>query len=437
MPGVTLEILIILLMIVANGVFSMSEIAIVSSRKARLQQRANRGDKGAEAALDLAGAPNRFLATAQIGITLVGIFAGAFGGATVAEKLATALRAFPPLAPYSNAVALAAVVLMITYLSLVIGELVPKRVALNSPEQIAAIMARPMQGLSRLASPAVRLLSGSTDLLIRLLRIRPAEEPPVTEEEITLLIAQGAKAGVFEKAEQDIVARLFRLGDQTAGSLMTPRRRIAWLDLNDLPERNREKIMSHTHTRFVVCQDTLDSVLGIVSTKDLLAQCAAGEPIDFTKALRKPHFLPEGTRALRVLELFKSSRMHIALVMDEYGSVAGLLTLNDILEGIVGEMPAPGEPVNPRATQRQDGSWLVDGLLGVEEFKELFGLPELPGENTGNFRTLGGFVATQMGRIPAPGDSFNWSAFRFEVLDMDGSRVDKVLVQPPTVRAAS
>ncbi len=426
----TIEILIVLLLPIANAIFVMSEMAIVSARKVRLQQMANQGDTRARAALELANAPNKFLAIVQVGITLLIIVSGAFGEKTISKIVAPIIERIPFLLPYSEAIASGIAILLVTYLTLIIGELVPKRIALNNPEQIASFFAIPMQMFARVASPVVYILSTSTDLVVRLLGIKPSTEPQVTEEEIKVLIEQGTEAGTFEEAEQDMVERVFRLGDRAVGALMTPRPDIVWLDLEDSAEENREKMVDSGHSRFPVCQGDLDNVLGVMHVTDLLARCLSGEPLDLTVSLRQPVFVPESTRGLKVLELFKQTGTHIALVVDEYGVIQGLVTLNDILEEIVGDVPSDDEPEDPQAVQREDGSWLLDGMLAVDEFFEIFELKELPPEQRGSYQTLGGFVITHLGRIPAASDHFEWEGMHFEVVDMDGNRVDKVLVIP-------
>ena len=430
MPNITLEILVIFLLFIANGIFAMSEIAVVSAKKVRLQERSNKGNVGARAALELANAPEDFLSSVQIGITLIGILMGALGGGTLAEALAAGLKRVPLLSPYSEAIGVGLVVLGLTYLSLVIGELVPKRLALNNPERIASAVARPMRWLSVLTSPAVRLLTVSTDGLLRLLRVKPSTEPPVTEEEIQVLIEQGTQAGVFEEAEQDMVTGVFRLGDQQVSTIMTPRTEIVWLDLEDSPEETRRKITESAHTLFPVGQGSLDNILGVVQSKDLLTRCLAGhQPVDLKAVLQRALLVPETKPVLQAIELFRESRTHIALVIDEYGGLQGMVTINDILEGIVGDLPAVGE-APPGAVQREDGSWLLDGLMPVDEFKEVLQIGELPGEDRGYYHTLGGFVMTRLGHIPSAADHFEWGRLRFEVVDMDGRRVDKVLVTP-------
>lgn len=408
----------------------MSEMAVVSARKVRLQQLANQGDAKARAALKLAESPNQFLSTIQIGITLIGILTGAFGGATIAEKLAVYVRLVPFLAPYSGQISFGTVVLIITYLSLIVGELVPKRLALNNPEAIAAFVAIPMRALSAFASPAVYLLSASTDMVLRVLGIRPSVEPQVTEEEIKILIEQGTEAGTFEEAEQDMVERVFRLGDRPVSYLMTPRPDIVWLDLEDSAEENRQKMVESAYSRYPVCQGGLDNVLGVIPVTDLLARSFKGEPLDLTVGLRQPVFVPESTRGLKVLEMFKQTVTHMALVVDEYGVIQGLVTLNDIMSEIVGDVPSADDHEEPQVVQREDGSWLLDGMLAVEDFLELFGMEEWESEERGSYQTLGGFVITHLGRIPAAADHFEWQGMRVEVMDMDGNRVDKVLVVP-------
>lgn len=430
MSSITFEIFIILLLIFANGVFSMSEMAIVSARKTRLQQLANQGNINARAALKLADSPNHFLSIVQVGITLINILNGVFGGATIAQRLEEYVKLIPALANYSQPISFGVVVLVITYLSLIVGELVPKRLALNNPEQIASNVAIPMGTLAKLASPIVYLLSASTEGVMRILGIEASEEPQVTEEEIKILIEQGTEAGTFEEAEQDMVERVFRLGDRPVSSLMTPRPDIVWLDLEDPPEENRQKMADNVYSRYPVCQEGLDNVLGIIPVTDLLVRSLANEPFDLTLGLRQPVFVPESTKGLKVLELFKQNVTHTALVVDEYGVIQGLVTLNDIMSEIVGDVPAEPGQEEPQAIQREDGSWLVDGMLPVEEFLQLFNIEELHNEQKGNYQTLGGLVITHLGRIPAAADHFEWEGMRIEVMDMDGHRVDKVLVVP-------
>jgi putative hemolysin len=431
---VIVEGLVIFLLIIINGIFAMSEIAVLSARKSRLQQLAEAGDTQARAALELANAPNQFLSTIQVGITLIGVLAGAFGGATIAKQLAAWLGEIPPLAPYSHALSLAFVVAITTYLSLIVGELVPKRLALNGPERLAAAIAKPMQALSKVAYPIVHVLSLSTEFVLRLLGIKPSSEPSVTEEEIRALIEEGARSGMFEEAERAMVERVFRLGDRRVGAVMTPRTEIVWLDSEAPAEEIRDTIMGSAHSRFLVAQGSLDNVLGIVQAKDLLVHFLGQHAVDLTTILQQPLYVPETMGALKVLELFKQSGTHIALAIDEYGGIQGLVTPNDILEAIVGDLPAAGEDAEPLALQREDGSWLLDGMLPVDEFKALFRLGPLPGEEQAVYHTLAGFVIMQLGRIPRAGDFFEWEGLKIEVVDMDGNRVDKVLVSPPSMQ---
>lgn len=424
-----LEILTILLLLVANGIFAMAETAIISARKARLQQLANEGNAQARAALELATNPNQFLATVQIGITLVGILAGAFGGATIADGIAANLKGIPILAAYSDTIAVGIVVLVITYLSLIIGELVPKRLALNNAEQIAAMVAVPMRLLSAITSPAVRLLSFSTDIVIRLLGVKPSTEPTITPEEIKVLIQQGTDSGIFEETEQDMIESVLSLDDQKVRAFMTPRIQIIALDIEDSLEQIRQKITNAPYSRFPVIKRGMDNILGIIHAKDLLVQNFANQPLDLQSLLHAPLFVPENMSALKVLDLFKQQGIHLALVADEYGGIQGIVTINDILEAIVGDIPSAGEKTTtPEAKQRDDGSWLIDGLLPTDQFKEIFNLERLPENEDSNYLTVGGLVMNWLGSIPTAGQSFEWEKLRFEIMDMDGRRVDKVLV---------
>lgn len=428
MSIITFEILFIVLLLIANGVFAMSELAVVASRKTRLQRMAASGDPRANAALELAQQPERFLSTIQIGITLVGILAGAFGGATIAEQLGAKISTLPSLAPYGEAIGLISVVLSITYLSLVIGELVPKRLALNNPERVALVVAGPMRVLARLASPVVSILSVSTSVVLTFLRMRTPTEPPVTEDEIKLLIQQGTQAGVFEEVEQEIIESVFRLTDRSVEALMTPRIGIVWLDINDPPEKLHRKVAGSSYSRFPVCRGTLDNLLGIVKAKDMLSRCVSGASLDLQADLKQPLFVPESTPAIRALEMFKAARTHLALVIDEYGAVEGLVTTNDILEAIVGDIAPVESEAGKDAVQREDGSWLMEGAMPVDEFREIFSVGRLPGEERGVYHTLAGFILFHLGRVPSEADHFEWQGLRFEIIDMDGKRIDKVLV---------
>jgi len=429
MPSFAPELLIVLLLIVLNGVFAMSEMAIVSARKARLAQRAADGDRRAQTALELANDPNQLLSTIQVGITLIGIVNGAFGGATMASAVGEAIQAVPFLAPYSAPIGFGLVVSVITYLSLVVGELVPKRLALGNPERVAVIVAGPMRLLAMLASPVVRLLSASNDFVLRLLGSRPSDEAPVTEDEIKILIQQGTRAGVFHETEQALVERVFRLGDARVDALMTPRHEVVWHDLEDSFEDLRRIVVESGHSRFPVARGSLDDVLGIVAAKSLLAQHWSGTTIDLAPLIQQAVFVPESMDAFRVLETIRQSETQLAVVVDEYGGTQGIVTAGDILEAFVGSMPSPGEADSPAVARLDSGAWSVDGMLSMDELSDALDLPDFEPEDRGAYRSLGGFIMTRLGRVPEIGDRVEWADLRFEVLDMDGKRVDRVLVQ--------
>jgi putative hemolysin len=422
------EIIFIFILLIANGLFSMSEMAIVSARKARLQQLANEGDASARAALDLANSPGSFLSTVQIGITLVGILAGAFGGATIAERLSPWLERVSWLAPHAAAVSFGLVVAVITYLSLVIGELIPKRIALHSPDKIASLVASPMRKISQIASPLVRLLEGSTDLLLRTVGLREPKDVPVTEDEIKVLIEQGIESGVFEEAERDLIERTFHLGDRLISELMIPRTEVVWLDMDDPPEKIKRTIIDGRFSQYPVIQDSPDNIVGILRSKDLLARELDNQPFDLKATLIRPFYLPDSMPAFKAIETFKRERRHTALVINEYGGVEGLVTVNNILEALVGDIPSFDEKVEEDIVRRDDGSWLMDGMLPLSKVKKALKLKKLPGEDKGTFHTLGGLMVAQLGRIPTVADHFEWSGLRFEVMDMDRNRVDKVLI---------
>jgi putative hemolysin len=433
MPSIAVEILIIFLLVLANGAFSMSELAIVSSRRVRLSQLAEEGDAGARIALELIDAPNRFLSTVQIGITLIGIISGVYGGAALADRLAVLFQANPWLAPYARPLSYGLVVAVITYLSLVVGELVPKRLALANPEGIARAVARTMQGLSRLAGPLVRLLSLSTEVCLRLLRVKASTEPTVTQEEIRVLIEQGTQAGTIAPSEQELLERVFRFGERQAGSLMTPRPDIIWLDVDESEEELRSQLIESPHSRLPLCAGELDQVIGIVEAKRVLEHLLAGRGLDLRALARPVLFVPENVTALRALELFRQAGTAIALVVDEFGGVQGVMTLTDVLEALVGDVELDLVDADNSFVLREDGTWLIDGGLSLDELQHrIDALPELP---PGNYQTLGGFVMARLSRIPRVGDHFVWNDFRFEVVDMDGNRVDRVLLtagsEPP------
>jgi putative hemolysin len=406
----------------------MSEIAVVAARKVRLQQRAEDGDERARTALALAHDPNKFLSTVQFGITMVGVLAGAYGGATIAEKLVPSISQVPQLAPYAAGIALGVVVAVITVLSLILGELVPKRIGLNNPEAIASWVARPMILLSKVGGPAVGVLTSVTNLVLRLFGIKGQAEPNLTEDEIKALISQGAETGAVGATEENIVQRVFQLGDQRVAAIMTPRPDIEWIDVDASEEELREFLASHAHTQFVVCHGGLDDVLGIVRSADLLPNAFKGSPIDLRRLTREALFVPDSMPAVQLLESFRSSHKHVALVMDEYGAVEGLVTVTDLLTAIVGELPVDASEAQGAFVSRADGSWLVDGSAAMDAVQAHFGMDALPEDEAGAYHTIGGFVMARLGRVPRAADNFEWGGLTFEVIDMDGRRIDKVLV---------
>jgi putative hemolysin len=434
--GLGLEIVIILLLVLANGVFAMSEIAVVAARKIRLQQRAEDGDHRAQAALDLANAPAQFLSTVQFGITLVGVLAGAYGGARLSVPLADLIRTVPPLAPYAEAVALGLVVAGITVLSLIFGELVPKNVGLQYPESIASWVARPMMLLSRIGGPIVKALTGATTLVMRIFGVKGSARSGLTEDEIRAVISEGAETGVLEPAEESIVQRVFQLGDQRVAAIMTPRVDIEWVDVEITPDELRDFLASHAHTQFVVCQQELDNVLGMVRSADLLPAVLRGGPIQLRTLVREALFVPDSMRAFQLLEAFRASHKHVAIVLDEFGAVEGLVTVTDLLEGLVGALPADAADAHGAFVARADGSWLVEGSANMEEVTTKFDL-QVPEDEAGAYHTLAGFVMARLGHIPRAADAFEFGGVRFEVVDMDGRRVDKVLVTRVTSAQSS
>ncbi len=428
MNGISIEIVIILALIAVNGLFSLSEMAIVSAKKSRLQQRAEDGDSGASSALALAENPNRFLSTVQVGITLIGILSGAFGGATIAEKIALTLSQVPALTSYADSLSVAIVVVIITFLSIVIGELVPKRIALNNAEKIAVVVSPLMTGISFIAGPLVSLFSATTNLVLRLIGIKPSTEPDVTEDDLKSMLEQGTLAGVFEESEHDMVERIFRLGDRSVSMLMTPRTDIVFIDIEDSYKEIQETVALNPFSRFPVISETSDNVIGIIRARDFLLRQNHTSVVDIRAIMLQPVFVPESAKSLTLLERFRSTGVEMAIVVDEYGGVLGLVTLTDVLEAIVGDVSALPGTTDAEAVQREDGSWLFDGLIQVDELKEYLDVKELPDEGDRNYETLSGLIMSQLGRVPAGGDYFTWDRFKFEVVDMDGRRVDKVLV---------
>ncbi|HSW30311.1 MAG TPA: hemolysin family protein [Longimicrobiales bacterium] len=428
---VAIEVLALLVLVAINGWLAASEIALVSSRRARLRAMAEEGTPGARAALELLESPNEFLSSVQVGITVIGVLSGALGGAALGDSVGGFLSAWmDPRVALVLGIALS--VAGITYLNVVVGELVPKRHALSSPERMACAVAPGMRVLARVSRPLVLLLSASMEAILRRLPVRRAPEPAVTEEEVRTILAEATAAGVLERGEHEIVQRLFHLGDRTAASLMTPRERILWLDLDRPVNEQLQGSGMLAHARFIACDGELDRVRGYVSTPDLLSQMLETGATDVENILRKPHFVRPWDTALEVLELFQRSRDHIALVVGTRGRVEGVLTLNDVLEGIVGDLPEPLPSPTPEAVLRDDGSWLVDGLLPFEDFLGIVGRPAGPDEP---YATLHAFMVDQLPGEPRAGSVLRWNGVRLEVVDMDWSRVDKVLVKPPATRA--
>lgn len=425
----TFEIVIIIVLIVVNGIFAMSEFALVSAKRTRLKQMAEEGDAGAVAALELSGRLTSFLSTIQIGITLVGILAGAFGGATVAKGLAAYLGNFPAIAPYSNAMSITFVVLVITYLTLIFGELVPKQIALNKAEVIVSKVARTMLFLSTVAKPLVIVLSISTEAVLRIMRIEKIIGSPVTEEEIKIMLEEGTEAGVFEEAELSMIEGVLQIGDLRVESLMIHRSDIIALDLNDTVSENLQKMITSGRSYFPAYERDLDNIVGMVSVKHILAKIVESGEVDIRTNITNPLFVPEAISVLKLLELFKELGVHIALITDEYGSIQGIITLHDILEAIMGDVRTIGEPLETPVVVREDGSWLIDGDTSIEKIKDILSVDLFPEEEEGYYRTIAGLIMYVLQRIPKTGDYIELKELRYEVVDMDGNRIDKVLVE--------
>ncbi|GAO43560.1 hemolysin family protein [Flavihumibacter petaseus] len=417
------EILIILGLILLNGVFSMAEIALVSARKARLEAQASRGDARAREALNLASHPDTFLSTVQIGITLIGILTGIYSGEALTENVSAFFNQIPLLAKYSKGIGTGVVVVFITYLSLVLGELLPKRLGLSKPEVIAKLVAGPMNLLSKVTYPFIWLLGISTNLLAKVFNIRK-NDTQVTEEEIKAIISEGTEQGTIEEAEQEIIERVFHLGDRSISSLMTHRSDIIWFDINDNEVSIKEKIVMEPHSIYPICDGDIDNIKGVVSIKDLYIT----NDLTLFKHIMKPAmFVPENNTAYRVLERFKEGQLHSCFIVDEYGSVQGMITLNDILEAIVGDLPQP-DLEDYAINKRDDGTYLVDGQIPFYDFLSRFGMTDWMNEGEQEFNTLAGFILHKLERIPMTGDTLEWKGFRFEIIDMDSLRIDKILV---------
>ncbi|HVL02130.1 MAG TPA: hemolysin family protein [Dongiaceae bacterium] len=423
-----MDILFIFGLILLNGVFAMSEIALVSSRQVRLEKEAEAGSETARAALKLSREPTRFMSTIQVGITLIGILAGAMGEGSIAERIEVHLLEVPLLAPWAEPLSLTLMVIIITYFSLIFGELVPKRLAMHNPEAIAKFVAHPMNLLSKFARPLVVLLSISTEAILKLLGTKQAEEADIIEEEIHSLMKQGTEAGVLEESEHTMVRNVLRLDDQRVSNIMTLRKEVYFIDLENGGDENLQKIKDSTHSRIPVCKGGIDNVIGFLYSKDVMNQVLGGKALDISEMIKRPLFVPNSATALQLLEQFKKSRVHLAIVVDEHGQTSGLVSVNDVLEAIVGDLPADDQDYEPDFVEREDGSWLVNALVDISDFKEKFAIKSLPEEEQGNYSTLGGLIMTVLGHIPKVTTVLTVNNVQLEVLDMDGNRVDKVLV---------
>lgn len=430
MASAIIDILILLCLLVINGIFAMSELSVLSSKFSKISQLAEEGDQRAKRVLKLIEHPNDFLAIVQVGITLNGIIAGAYGGGQLSVHLIPLFESLSLSHDAAAVISLGVTIAGITYLSLVIGELVPKRIAINNPEGLAMRVARPMQMLSRLLRPVVWLLSTSTRTISNLLGLRSHQAAKVTEAEIKFLVEQGAKSGILQEEEHKMVESIFRFGDRMVGSIMTPRSEVSWVDINDPVETVRYKILESSRSRFPVGDGSMQEVIGIVRAKDWLARAMKGGEFDIRDVVQSAHFVPENLPAIQCLDAFRTSETHLALVVDEYGDVVGLVTLYDVLVAIVGEVPSQDNPEdNLDAVERADGSWLVDGLMSIEKFRDRFNLKEILEEESLTYQTVAGLVMAETGDIPSVGDVVALLGVTIEVMDMDERRVDKVLVR--------
>lgn len=428
MSAIALELAFILLLLLVNGIFAMSEMAVVSARKTRLQHRAEDGDAGARAALDLAANPTNFLSTVQVGITLVGVLAGAFGGARISDVLAESLRDVRWIGPHAEPVALGLVVSAITYLSLILGELVPKQIALGNPERIASFVSRPMRAVARVGRPLVALLTGSTNLVFRIFGIRASVDRSVTEQDVRALLEQGAEVGVVTSVEHTIMENTFRLGERRVSTVMTPRLDVRWVDIGAGADELRARL-AEARSPYVVCDGDIEHIVGLAYAEDVLEMCLAGQPLDLGAVLREPLYVPLGTPVLRMLETFRTSRRHAAVVLDEFGGVAGVATVDDILEGLVGELPEPDDAASPEIARQPDGSWLIDGTAAIADVGAVLDLDLPTGAKSREFETAGGLMMTALGRLPRAGEVIEYAGARFTVEQMDGRRVALVRVR--------
>lgn len=420
--------ILIITFLLVNGVFAMAEIAIVSARKGKLSKKAEEGDSRAAVALELIESPSRFLSTVQVGITLVGIVLGAFGGSQIAPQYEWMFVNIPYIGQYAYGISFAMVVIVLTFLNIIIGELVPKRLALNHPEEISCLVAKPMKWISVWTSPLVTLLSSSTDLVLGIFGVKAKEENMVSDEEVRLLIDQGLHSGVFVKSEKNMIDGVLSLDRLKVGDLMTPGAKIVWLDLELTDEENWRRVVASAHSHFPVCKGTKESVVGMISVKALWANQSLAGTAKIEDVLTEVVYVPMFMPAPKLLETFKKNGKHVALVTDEFGAVEGLVTLIDVLESIVGEIPSKDQPRRQEARKRADGSWIFEALISIEDFKEKLTIAELPHEEAGEYSTLSGFILNYLGHIPRDGEKFKWGKYQFEIMDMDQHKIDKVLV---------
>jgi putative hemolysin len=424
-----MEILILIGLIVLNGMFAMSEIALVTARKARLMKLASEGDRAASVALKLGEDPTKFLSTIQIGITSIGLLNGIVGEAVLAGPFSIWLQSLGLPEGMANIGATAVVVVVVTYVSIVVGELVPKRLGQITPEPVARLVARPIQLLALLTRPFVVLLSVSTHTLLRVMGVKQTTSSSVTEEEIHAMLEEGSEAGIIEQHQHEMVRNVFRLDDRQLGSLMIPRSDIVIIDIKLPPEENLRRLIESEHSRFPVCDGSLDKVLGVIHAKQALACVAKGQTPDYSANLSPSIYVPETLTGMELLEQFRANNMHMAFVIDEYGEVEGIVTLQDVLEAVTGEF-SPRNAEDAWAVQREDGSWLLDGAIPIPEMKDRLELKGVPEEDKGRYHTLSGMMMLLLGKVPSTGDYTDWEGWRFEVVDMDEKRIDKVMATP-------
>jgi putative hemolysin len=419
-----MEIIIIILLIVLNGIFAMTETAIISSKKARLEDAAKKGSTNARIALELSRSPEEFLSAVQVGITLIGIISGVYGGATLTEDVVPVIKSIPFLSFYATEISYLLVVGVITYLSLVIGELVPKTIAINNPEKMAIIIAPFIRMVAKITYPVVRFLSFSTKVFIKIFRIKENANPPVTEEELKLLIDQGAVFGTIEKKEGELIKRIFKFGDRRASSIMTQRHEIVWIDVNQTPEEIKEFILAHDHSVYPVCNKELDNILGVVNVLDYM-KCPDTAP-NIMNLIKEPIFIPYGYSSIKLIERLREKKFYTAVVIDEYGSVRGLIKLRDIIENIIGDLPEIGEVEEPRVIKRDDNSYLVDGETLLDDLSDIIYI-DIEDKDKG-FLTIAGYFIHKIKKLPATGDKITVKDFSMEIIDMDGNRIDKILL---------